>query len=725
MTYSPISGSGGRSPKKYKPTTAKDTLDSTQYLQCIDLISEGEIEGFPTDHPYKSIYLDGTPIMRSSANVAALTAADYNFPDIGISVNYGTGSQPPIPGFSSVERENSVGVDFTENNTPVTRTITDSNTNAVRVTLNWQRLERYTDKGDTLDHRVYWEVLISYNGGPFSVVFIEDLTGRSGNPFQRYAVIPLNGAFPVDVRVNGGNLTPSDNKIQNAFTWSSYTEIVYANLSYPYRAVVALRTPASTFSSLPVRSYRVRGIKVSIPSNATVNYTDGSITYSGVWNGTFQAARWTTDPTWILYDLVTSRRYGLGDHISTSDVDKWATYTASVYANQRVPTGVGDATEPRFSCHANINSLNGAYKLVNDLASVCRCMPYWSAGGITLVQDKPGDVVAIFTQSNIVNGEFSYSSSSKTQRHTVASVSWLDRDRQELSYEFVEDRDGIARYGVQKIDVDGFACSSRSQARRIGLTILATERYETDVVTFSVGLDSGALVRPGAIIAIEDTVRSSGARYAGRIVSGTLGTVTLDVTTASLPSISTPTVLVAMVNGTVASRTVSSTSGSTLTLSSNLPALPLPGGAYIYNDTLSKWRVLSVKDSGATTYEITALQYNESRYASVDRYIPLGEYTIGTKVQYATQVGTCTVALQPKQISSAYSQAQYVTVGTSRLSVASSTINSAYSQQLTTQVLTAYLTTSLSDVASSYSQTKYTPVGRAAIMLTASPATLT
>lgn len=714
----PVSGSGGgKSPKQYKPKTKPDTLDSTQYLQCIDLLSEGEIEGFPSDHPMKDIYLDGTPLMRASANVNAIVASDYNFPSVGIAIAYGTGNQAPIPGFSTVEKETSVGVDITESYTPVTRTITDTNVNAVRFTLTWPRLERYTDKGDTLEARIAWEVLLSYNGGPFTSVHVEDLTGRSGNTFQRTALVTLSGAFPVDVRVQAWYLDPLSSKIQNAFAWTSYTEIVYATLAYPYRAYIGLRAPASSFASLPTRSYRLRGIKVLIPSNATVNYTDGSLSYTGVWDGTFQSAKWTTDPVWILFDLLLNKRYGTGDHVPASAVNKWTFYTASLYSNERVPTGVGANTEPRFSCHANINTLTEAYKLINDLASVCRCMPYWSAGGVTLTQDRPGDIAAIFTQANVVDGVFSYSSSSKTQRHTVAAVSWLDRDRQELSYEFVEDRDGIARYGVQRIDVTGFACSSRSQARRTGLTILATERYETDVVTFSVGIDTGAHVRTGMIIAIEDTVRTSGARYAGRITGGSYNTVEIDVPASALPSIATPTILVTQIDGSVASRAVSSVAGNVLYLATGLPgpAAPLVGGVYIYNDVLSKWRVLSVKDTGPATYEVTALQYNEARYANVDRYIPLGEYTITTKVQFSTRVGALSITAAPSTCASAYSQTLYTPVSIATVASSFAACSSVYSEQYTTQAGTAIVEARFPLGDSLYSQTKYTAAGHATI----------
>ena len=127
-----------------------------------------------------------------------------------------------------------------------------------------------------------------------------------------------------------------------------------------------------------------------IPSNATVDNTTGRLIYSGVWNGTFGAAQWTSDPAWCLWDLLVSTRYGFGNHIDATQLDKWAFHSASQYCSALVPDGFG-GQEPRFSCNVNIQTAEEAYKLINDMSSVFRAMPYWSTGALTVTQDKPTD----------------------------------------------------------------------------------------------------------------------------------------------------------------------------------------------------------------------------------------------------------------------------------------------------------------------------------------------
>jgi predicted phage tail protein len=75
----------------------------------------------------------------------------------------------------------------------------------------------------------------------------------------------------VDIRVSRVTPDSTSSKLANAFSWASFSSITYAKLSYPNSALVGLRVDAEQFNSIPSRSYRVRGLKVVIPSNATVD----------------------------------------------------------------------------------------------------------------------------------------------------------------------------------------------------------------------------------------------------------------------------------------------------------------------------------------------------------------------------------------------------------------------------------------------------------------------
>jgi predicted phage tail protein len=614
------------------PVRDPDTLASKQYATFVDLLSEGEIEGFPSAATYardsadynrallKDVFLNGTQILRQGADATNPQTADYNFQNVTLQTRYGTQAQTYIPGFSDIERESSVQVKV-EQATPITRTITDTTVDAVRVTITVPRLEQYTDEGDVRGTNLNLRIQVQYNGGGYTTVIDDTIAGRTADQYQKDYKVSFTGAFPVDVRVVRVTADSVDTNLLNDFYWSSYTEITEQKLRYPNSALVAMRLDAEQFSSIPNRSYRIRGMKVQIPSNGTVNQTTGAISYAGAWNGTFGAAVWTSDPAWILYALLTNTRWGLGDHITASQLDKFAFYSASQYASATVDDGFG-GFEPRFSCNALIQNQEEAYKLINDLCSVMRVMPYWSTGSLTISQDKPADASYLFTLANVSADGFTYTGSDLKTRHTVAIISYLDLETQDIAYEVVEDKDAIAKYGVITTNIKAFACTSRGQAARLGEWLLYTEQYETEVVSFRTSVDAGVVVRPGQVIEVADPVKA-GVRRGGRITAATTTVITVDDTAETdLDSGDAATLSVVLPDGTVESKAITNITGANITVASAFSAAPNANSIWVLsNDTVeaSTWRVLTVSEIDRVQYEVTAIAYNASKYNYVER----------------------------------------------------------------------------------------------------------
>lgn len=645
-----IRGGGGGGGKgggtAYKPKTAPDGLDSTQYAQLIDLISEGEIQGLKDG--LKSVFINNTPLENSDSSL--------NFQGITVYTRNGTQSQEFIPIAANVQNEIGVGVTVLKT-VPVVRTISDPDVDAVRVTVSVPTLQSFTDKGDLLGTSVQLEIAVQYAGGGFTPVINDTITGRTGDLYQRKYRIDFNGPKPVDIRLTRITDDSTNPKLVNSFSWSSYTEITAARLRYPNSALVGIRVNSEQFNSIPERSYLIRGIKVKIPVNATVNSNRGALIYSGIWNGTFGAAQWCSDPAWILWDLLTSTRYGFGDHVQAAQLDKWAFYAASHYASalntyntaaeisyraskglpprtgttddynsttgrHGVPDGFGKY-EPRFSCNVNIQTQEEAYKLINDMCSVFRAMPYWSTGALTVSQDKPADPSYLFTLANVSEGGFTYQSSARKNRPTVAVVSYFDLASREIAYESVEDQAAIAKYGVVTTQISAFACTSRGQAARLGEWLLYAEQYEAEIISFTASIDAGVIVRPGQIIEVADPLRA-GSRRGGRISAATTTTVTVDDATG-LPS-SGGTVSAILPNGTVEQKTMSSRTGKVLTVSSAFSVAPNANSVWIYQSNeiqASTWRVLAVQEQDGSNYLINALAYNASKYDYIERDRPL------------------------------------------------------------------------------------------------------
>ena len=619
-----------------KSTEAKDNLDSTAYAKIVEILSEGEIEGFATpsrlgltvgttqymNASMKDIYFNKTQLLNVSADNTLPQDADFNFKNVTVVSKFGTQSQAYVPGFDAVEEEKPAG-ETVELATPIVKTIDDPNVNAVRLTLTVPSLQKVLDNGDIVGSSLSLAIAVRYFGGSYTTVITDTISGRTSDSYQRDYIVDLAGAFPVEIQVSRTSAEPTSIKEANAFSWSSYTELIYKKLKYPNTAYVATRIDAEQFSNIPQRAYKIRGIKVAIPSNATVDLETGRLTYAGIWNGTFGAAKWTSDPAWILWDLLTSKRYGLGDHIQPNTLDKWAFFQASKYCAELVSTGLNDPiSEPRFSCNVNIQTQEEAYKLISDMCSIFRAMPYWAAGSLSMMQDRPSDPVALFSLANVSEDGFSYETSSLKTRSTVVVVGWLNLELGDIDREVVEDPEGIARYGVVTKEVTAFATTSRSQAHRVGEWILYSERYETEVCSFTTSLENGIIVRPGAVINIADPVKA-GARRAGRISAATASTVTVDNAT-DLPS--TGTLSVVLDDGIVESRTITDLTAGVYTVTPPFSMAPQNGGAWmVETDDIqpTQWKVLGLQEQDGINYSVTAVSYNSSKYDYVERGAPL------------------------------------------------------------------------------------------------------
>ena len=621
-----------------------DNLDSRQVVRIIDLLGEGEIEGFPSARDYtpgtdaynnailKDIYFNNTPLLRAGADPGNVQTSDFNFDLTNAGIEFRTGTQDQTYTSNiadSGQRTLLVNLKV-EQAVPVTRSITDTNVTSVRLTIGTPALQKLEANGDINGRTINYQIQASYNGGPYTAIFNGDISGRTPDLYQRVHRVDLTQAPPVDirvVRVSPDAPAPGASVEYSDLYWYDYTEKISGKTSYPNSALMGLRLSAEQFSSIPTRSYRLRGIKVRIPDNAVVNPNNGRLVYSGTWGGTFAAAQWTTDPAWILWDLLTSSRYGFGDHVDEEQLDKWSFLAASQYCAETVSDGRG-AQEPRFSCNVVIQAQQEAFTLINDLCSVFRAMPFWSAGTLEISQDRPQDYSYIFNQTNVTEAGFSYSGSGLKTRHTVAVVQYFDMDLRDIAYEVVEDKTGIDKFGVVKTEIQAFACTSQSQARRVGEWLLYSEQNETEIVSFETDIAAGITIRPGDLIKIGDPVRA-GVSRSGRCAEGsTLSQVNLDRSDTTIYPSGAPSNFwfnVLLSDGSLHNISGSNLVGNVVFLGTALPSAPAAGAPWTIGTaelSMSTWRVLSISE-GQETYAVTAVAYNSSKYDYIERDIPL------------------------------------------------------------------------------------------------------
>ena len=632
------------------PDLPSDALSSKQFITIVDVISEGEIAGFATPHKrgiasdnaaYKTaakvdIFLNKTPILNIASNLndsQFLAKAqnpddtDFNFLNVGFDFRLGTSNQTFISGIKNIESENPIGTTVTTS-TPVTHTVSDTNTNAVRVTVRFGSLQKFEDDGDINGTEVQLRIKTIENDGTTTTVITDTVKGRSSNAYFRDYLINFSAStsFPVQVRLERITADSSDTSLQNAFSFSSATDIIFQQNAYPNTAHLALRLGAEQFPRVPNRVFRLRGIKVKIPHNATVDLATGRITYSGTFNGTFKTDKeWTTDPAWILYDVLTNTRYGCS--IPETKINKFTFKTVSEYCGELVDDGEG-GQEPRFSLNVNITQQQAAFDMVNDLCSVMRVMPFYEAGSISISQDSPKSSSFLFTNANVTKDGFTYTGSSLKTRHTVINVSYFDLKTQDIDIETVEaDAATQAKYGVVTKNINAFGTTSRGQAQRFGKWFLFNEQNTGETIAFTTTIDAGVTLRCGDIIEVSDSLKA-GVRRGGRIKSASGTTVTIDDSdNTDIPDQSlSPTISVMLPDNSLETRNITNQSGNVLTINSAFSTNPNSNAVYILESSTletTTWRVVNVSENGDGTFNITALSHNTGKYAFVEDGTPL------------------------------------------------------------------------------------------------------
>lgn len=508
-----IAGSGGASQPDPPPPPEEipDNLRSNQLGRLIDLICEGPIEGFPNG-PLQDVFLNESPL--------------DTFETVDVQLLKGDVEQEPVEDFPGAE-VTTVVKEKVRKERPVVRTINDPLATRVRVNLYVPALLRTKPKtGDVVGHNFSFRIEVKRSDQPESSyvgVVNRVIRGktRSGYGFAHDIDIRAlaSAGFGVDIKVIRISPDPPTGGVggvpRSEFHWINFVTITDVRLQYPGSAMVAMRVRANEFDRIPSRQYRIRMRKILVPSN----YDPETRTYTGDWDGTFQGPVWSNNPAWVLYDLILSTRAGLGNFVEPELIDKWALYEAGQFCDELVPSGRKDATgadilEPRFTANMYLQKDVEAYKVIQDLSSVFWSSVFWYNGMVSWAQDRPRSSGVVFHASNVIDGVFTYTGSSRRVQHTVAKVRWNDPQNFYLpAVEYVEDQQAIAERGAIIKDVTAIATTSRGQARRLGRWVLESERANT-LVTFKTGLNALELL-PGEIIEVVDPTKTA-QRQGGR-----------------------------------------------------------------------------------------------------------------------------------------------------------------------------------------------------------------
>lgn len=597
-----MSSGGG---KASTPKLLNDNLKSKQFYRVLDLISEGPIYG-PVDQAHLSSFmLNKTPITDTSGNVSIN----------GVSVAWRPGSetQAPINGFGAIEATTIINTEVTYD-TPLVRTVTDSEVTRVRFNIGVTSLVEQDSKGNQKNTSVTMVIETRTAGGAFAIAKTVTIgPNKISGEYLEAHVIDAPGIKPFDIRVRRITPDSTSDLLNNGTIWNSYTEITDDNLSYPFSAIAGAVIDRDQYTDTPSRTYHLRGLIVDVPDN----YDPIARTYSGLWLGGFKKA-WTNNPAWLFRELVKNTRFGLARRAGYIDVDDGALYVLSQYCDQQVDDGYG-GKEPRMVLNAYITEQASARDILDKIAGMFRGIALWDGMRLTVMLDAPQDPIATVTNANVVDGKFSRSSVKRSEKYNAVVVSWTDPDNGwEQVKEYVSDDEMIARSTYNETTLEAFGCTSRGQAWRAGKWLLETAKREGERLSFQMARDAIHFT-PGDIIEVMDN-NYAGTRLGGRIMSHSGTRIRVDAVDPSLIS-NGDTMSVMGPDGKFVKYEIASATDSIVTLKT-APAWIRDGTVFAISTSeisVRLFRILSIAETeNNSVYSITASQHDPNKQAVVD-----------------------------------------------------------------------------------------------------------
>ncbi|MGR0681637.1 phage tail tip fiber protein [Escherichia coli] len=599
-----MSSGGG---KAKTPTLLNDNLYHKQFYRVLDILSEGPIYG-PVNQkaPLNDVMLNDTPVTDANGNTS--------IPGISIAWRNGTADQSPINGFNAIESTVIVNAKVTHD-TPIIRTVSDPNVTRVRLNLGVDALVQSDEKGNQYNTSVMLMVDVKPSSSS-TWSMIKDIhigPGKQSGEYLEAHIIKAPDEKPFDIRVR--RITPDSNGdlLRNDTRWSSYSEIIDDNLSYPHTAVAGAVIDHDQYTDTPTRTYHLRGLIVDVPDN----YNPETRTYSGLWLGGFKKA-YTNNPAWLFRYLVKNERFGLARHAGYIDVDDGALYVLSQYCDQLVDDGYG-GLEPRMTLNAYITEQMSARDLLDNIAGMFRGIALWDGQRLTVMIDAPQDPIATITNANVVDGAFTRSSISRAECYNAVIVSWTNPENGwEQSKEYVADDDLIARDGYNETTLEAFGCTSRGQAHRAGKWLIETAKREPSKFTFKMARDAIHFT-PGDIIEILDNNRA-GARLGGRIVANNGRAITVDKVDSEYIAAG-DTISLLDSDGKFKKHQIIGVNGNIITLAA-APAWIRNGTVFAVSTNAAKpvlCRITSVAETeNNSVYTIEAAQHDPHKQAVVD-----------------------------------------------------------------------------------------------------------
>lgn len=599
------------------------------YLNVLLGLSEGEIESI------EDVKINDNPAS--------------NYDNVTVYKRFGTNLQSVIPNFEDAHNLYNVNVQLTQNN-PHTYTTVDNDVEAFEIHLQFPGgIFLQESDGAIKSWSVTYKVEYKLHSESEWIDLGETTVSEKSRSVVR-RVYRKAGLAPgqYDIRVTRTSEDSGMDPLrQGDLTWVQLDEIKTDDHAYPNTALLGIEALADDqlSGSMPNFSCVIRGRKVKVPDvlNAGVpvdwedyywnsensEYRLLSDDTPLTWDGSTYVDKWSANPIWCMKDLLTNKRYGLGEFIDTSLLDEALFLEMSRYCEEKVPDGEG-GYEKRFRLDVVIDSSAKALDIISQLSASFRGLPFYSEGAVKLRIDKLEEPAQLFTMGNIIKDSFNQSWKSIKEVPNILEVQYLDRDK-DYKQEVIAyvDEEALANGEPMRKKQVRIFTTRISQAIREARYALKLAKYINKVISFKAGIDAIAC-QAGDVISVSHDVPQWG--FSGRVIGGsTLTKVVIDQDLI-IEDGKTYKIMVQFSDDAIEERVVTNSAGVTneITIDAAFSQVPSSYDKYAFgesNKVKKDFRIISMVKNDKSEVEIQAVEHNANVYDDSDITIPTDNFS--------------------------------------------------------------------------------------------------
>jgi len=231
------------------------------------------------------------------------------------------------------------------------------------------------------------------------------------------------------------------------------------------------------------------------------------------------------NPAWIVYDLLTNNRYGIGNWVDSTNIDLQSFKDWADWCDELVDDGQG-GSEKRAIWDGVFDGSVSAWEAALTVCATARATLFTVGELIKVKFERSRTPSQMFNMGNIISGSWSQSYTSRLERPTRVDVQFLNASNNyQVDVVGIDDPDAVAALLPQRvIRLELPGVTRESQALREARFRMNIEKLG-EVVTFDADIDAVAC-EPGDLVQIQHDIPRWG--EGGRATGGGSSAITLD-----------------------------------------------------------------------------------------------------------------------------------------------------------------------------------------------------